>query len=492
MTMRAEFDPAAARPPQIAERMQDVAFAICVGFAAAAIYFANGSALLNDPDTFWHITVGRDIASNWHFPTVDSYSHTETGQPWIAKEWLSQLILFAAHALGGWHGVVAITGTAIAASGALLAGYLRPILGRTGATIACLLAIFIMASSMLARPHVLVMPVIALWTVLLARRADRAEPPPFIALPLMLLWTNMHASFAMGPILVAGFGAIAVSASAPDRQSRLLLQWGGFLAGTAALTLVTPYGAEAALLPFRMMGSGVGTEFIQEWLPLRAEGLGLVAMMLAVAMAAALACRPLANAPRLALSAFVTFQMLKHARFVLLFAVIAPVVSARACREGFERVRARFGLFRGPDPLDAVRNWAVPALAAILLCATLAVLLPPVPRAAVRPDAALAAAGPLAAERVYNDYDFGGFLIERGIRTFVDGRTDQLFNRGFRHRIEAALDAADPSAFGALLDATGVSWALVRPSDREANQLSRLPGWRRIHVDAVAAVFARS
>ncbi|MEI6202932.1 MAG: hypothetical protein WCP68_13360, partial [Enhydrobacter sp.] len=54
---------------------------------------ANGLPLLADPDTHWHIAVGDWIVANRAMPHVDTFSFTFTGQPWIAKEWLSQLLL---------------------------------------------------------------------------------------------------------------------------------------------------------------------------------------------------------------------------------------------------------------------------------------------------------------------------------------------------------------------------------------------------------------
>ena len=52
-----------------------------------------GLPLLADPDTHWHITVGNWILTHGSVPVADSYSYTFTGQPWIAKEWLSQVLL---------------------------------------------------------------------------------------------------------------------------------------------------------------------------------------------------------------------------------------------------------------------------------------------------------------------------------------------------------------------------------------------------------------
>ena len=62
------------------------------------IGLANGTGLplLADPDTHWHIAVGNWMLANGAVPTVDPFSFTFSGQPWIAKEWLSQLLMSVA------------------------------------------------------------------------------------------------------------------------------------------------------------------------------------------------------------------------------------------------------------------------------------------------------------------------------------------------------------------------------------------------------------
>src|SRR6266699_389849 len=75
---------------------------------------------LSDPDTYWHIAVGEKIWQSGSVPQFDELSHTFRGKPWIAKEWLSQLILFAAYTLGGWRSVILITASTIAVTYALL------------------------------------------------------------------------------------------------------------------------------------------------------------------------------------------------------------------------------------------------------------------------------------------------------------------------------------------------------------------------------------
>ena len=74
---------------------------------------AEGLPLLGDPDSHWHIAVGNWMLAHGTVPTVDTFSFTFAGQPWIAKEWLSQLLMALAYNVGGWGGVTALAAAAV-------------------------------------------------------------------------------------------------------------------------------------------------------------------------------------------------------------------------------------------------------------------------------------------------------------------------------------------------------------------------------------------
>src|SRR5581483_9492180 len=59
-----------------------------------------------DPDVWWHIKVGTTILATHHFPTFDSYSFTANGTPWIAYEWLGEVILALVHNHAGLAGML--------------------------------------------------------------------------------------------------------------------------------------------------------------------------------------------------------------------------------------------------------------------------------------------------------------------------------------------------------------------------------------------------
>src|SRR5438045_935289 len=82
----------------------------------------------------------------------------------------------------------------------------------------------VLIPTMLARPHLLGWPLIALWTwiMLWARERDRA--PPLAAALIMALWANLHGGFVFGLLIAAVFGLEAL-VSSPDKL-RVVRQWG--------------------------------------------------------------------------------------------------------------------------------------------------------------------------------------------------------------------------------------------------------------------------
>ena len=91
---------------------------------------------------------------------------------------------------------------------------------------------------------------------------------------------------------------------------------------------------------------------------------------------------------------------------------------------------------------------------------------------------------------VLNDYDFGGYLIFRGIPTFIDGRM-WPFGIEFARRYSAAIALGAGDKLEQLADAYKVTWTLLRTGSAPALHLDHSPGWRRIYADDVAVVHVR-
>src|SRR5687767_2579322 len=70
---------------------------LMVGMAVYVFSVSQGRKVLQDGDTLWHIAAGQWILQHAAIPAQDVYSHTMRGAAWTAHEWLSEVILAAAH-----------------------------------------------------------------------------------------------------------------------------------------------------------------------------------------------------------------------------------------------------------------------------------------------------------------------------------------------------------------------------------------------------------
>lgn len=466
------------------EASRALAFALCAFAAIGALLLLVSGELLNDPDSHWHIAIGRWIVENRAFPRADLWSHTARGQDWIAKEWLSQVLLYAAHHLAGWRGVTLLATLATASSMAMIAAWLSLRL-RATLVVGVLALILVLASpSIMARPHVLVLPLTTLWTLGLLTALERRATPPWWLLGVMVAWANAHAGFTIGFVSAGLLGLEAVrKAGAAWFQTGL--QWAAFLLLALACSCLTPYGAEAYLVTFKLFGSGEPLGYLTEWRPLERDMAGLAAMGLLAALLCGLCANPWRNLLRIILIAILGWMMLRYSRFALVFAFTAPLVAATPLAQRFVGLAA--------EAADGAAARTLPFLATVMAAILIAVAMlapAPVPSPKSTPVAALAEARAAGLKGpVYNDYNFGGYLISQGVPTFVDGRTDQLFLGGFLTALERARTSPAPDTLLALLQSHQVTWALVTTGQADASLLDRA-GWRTIHRDSVATVLA--
>jgi hypothetical protein len=119
--------------------------------------------VLRDGDTWSDVATGEWIVARDSARHADPFSHSMAGDPWTAHEWLSAVLLSLAFRLGGWNGVVLLT-SAAAALAALIVG-LSAARELRGAPLIATVAIglSLLMANLLARPHVLTLPLAAAW-----------------------------------------------------------------------------------------------------------------------------------------------------------------------------------------------------------------------------------------------------------------------------------------------------------------------------------------
>lgn len=467
-------------------RPWEAAAPLFIAAFAYALMVAAAQSLLHDGDTYFHIAAGNWIWAHGRVPGTDPFSFTMQGMPWIAHEWLAEVIFAGVYRMLGWSGVIALTAAAIATTYYLLARFLKRDLPGLALLVAITASFLLLAPHLLARPHVLTMPLLVAWVAALERARAGATTPSLLVLPVMVLWANLHGGFVVGLGLI-GVYAIEALLEARDGASRWrsLRAWGFFAVAAGVASLLTPFGLKGPLFAFHLMRETYSLGLVSEWhstdfsrfQPLEVWILGLVALGFAL--------RPRLGWVKMLLLLGLVHLALAHARNADLLAVIGPMILAAPMG------KALGGATAAGDVAPLGKAPYGIAAAAIALATSVLWLHPIVPSdARVAPAKAVTAAveqgitGP-----VFNAYDFGGYLIFAGIHPFVDGRID-LYGDRFMESYAQAVAARD-GALPRLLDRYHIAWTLLSPRMPAAYALDHMAGWRRVYADANAVIFRR-
>ncbi|THD53316.1 MAG: hypothetical protein E8A46_11125 [Bradyrhizobium sp.] len=453
--------------------------------AGAGVYvllLALGPRLLNDPDSYSHIAVGRWIMAHGAVPASDPFSFSMHGAPWITFEWLSEVIYAAVYALSGWAGVVALAAAAVALAVGLLTRFLLRELAPTPALLMVIAAMILLAPHILARPHVLTLPIMVAWAAALVRCMDRRAPPPYWALPLLVLWANLHGSVVLALGLI---GPAVLEALLDEKRSewpRVLLRWLPFTALAVAACCLTPYGPDSLLMPLKTLGLGPALGWISEWRPQDFSHVGAFELLLLAGIFALSRGVTLPVVRALVLLGLIHFA-LSQVRHADLLAMLAPLYLAAP-------LARQFGARAEDEPAGPARGVNLAAVAAMIVATGLLLVRDLRPPPHNTPAAAVANAGLAGAGPVLNDYSFGGYLIFAGIPTFIDGR-GELFGGPFIVRYNRDVSLADLRDFLELLDQYKFGATLLEADTPAVALLDRLPDWQRVYSDDVAVVHKR-
>ena len=404
------------------------------------------------------------------------------GAPWISFEWLSEVIDAAAYALSGWAGVVALAAAAIALAVALLTRFLLRELSPMPALLMVMAAVTLLAPHMLARPHVLTLPIMVAWAAALVRCMDHRAPPPYWALPLLVLWANLHGSVVLALGLI---GPAVLEGLLDEKRSewpRALLRWLPFTALAVAACCLTPYGPGPLLIPLTTLSAGHALNWISEWRPQDFGHVGSFELLLLAGIFALSRGVTLPVVRALVVLGLIHFA-LAQVRNADLLAMLAPLYLAAP-------LARQLGGQIGDDTAGSARSVNLAALAVMIVATGLALGRDVRPAPHNTPEAAVASAGLAKAGPVLNDYSFGGYLIFAGIPTFIDGRSE-LYGGPFIERYNRDVSLADLRDFLKLLDQYKFDATLLEPGTPAVALLDRLPDWQRVYGDDVAVVHKR-
>jgi hypothetical protein len=320
------------------------------------------------------------------------------------------------------------------------------------------------------------------WAVALVRCMDRHAPPPYWALPLLVLWANLHGSVVLSLGLI---GPAVLEALLDEKRSewpRVLLHWLPFTALAVAACCLTPYGPGPLLMPLKTLGLGPALSWIGEWRPQDFGRFGTFEFLLLAGIFALSRGVTLPVVRTLVVLGLMHFA-LAHVRNADLLAMLAPLYLAAP-------LARQFGARAEGDAAGSARGVNLTAFAVIIVATGLALGRDVRPALNITPAAAVANAGLAEAGPVLNDYSFGGYLIFAGIPTFIDGR-GELYGGPFITRFNRDVSLAELRDFLKLLDEYKFGATLLAPDTPAIALLDRLPDWQRVYSDDVAVVHKR-
>jgi len=446
-----------------------------------------------DPDMWWHIRTGELILSTHRWATTDPYSYTAAGAPWMSCEWLGDVFFAVVYRVGGLRGLEVLL--AVLASAVILALYGFATLRSGNCKAAFLVSAVLLAlatASFNLRPQMLGYLFLILTLIALERFRQGKQRAVWLQPVLFLVWVNTHGSWIVGLAavalyIVAGLVSFQIGSLETRRWTkaeRLRLEI-VFLLSLVAIP-ITPYGVRLAGYPFAVASTlPISVANILEWqvMPFNLGGGKLFLALLLGFFLAQVVFRFSWHLAELLLFLLGTAMACLHVRFLLLFvpffAPLAATMLAR-CMPAYNKHKDQylfnFALMAGigialvhysPSKADMEKKVAAQF-----------------PVQALQYMRGHSVPGPL-----FNSYGFGGYMIEAGYKTFIDGRSE-LFEQTGVLGDYVHITFLRPGALR-VLGGYGIQSCLVQRDEPFATLLASSPDWSKVYSDQLSALYVK-
>jgi hypothetical protein len=466
----------------------------------------HGQALLRDGDTGYHIRTGEFIIQNWTIPEQDIFSFRNPPVPWVAHEWLSEIIMAIVHRVSGLTGVVIFFSFIIATTYFLLFRMLRQESRDVllGAVIACFAAIS-STPHWLARPHIFSLALTVIWYHLLNGFQYRQKNRLFLLPLLTLLWVNLHGGYIVGILLVGIYvvGNLVSWITHRETNAEHFLQNSKSLLVImivcVLVSMINPQGYRILLFPFKVTSDRFLMDHVQEFLsPNFHEPLPFKYLLLLL-IAVIARSRPTVNWIELILILAFTYMALFSVRYITLFAIIIGPILIRLLDQMKQELPAKVSRFFeersvGLSQIDRQTSGYFWSMAGLIAIVSLGVA-GSYHYEFSQESYPVAAVEFLKKENVvgntFTHDDFGDYLIYAAWpqhKVFIDGRTDMYGAERMKeyltlaHAMPGWKEITDKYAFSSILFDTHSPLVNALAEDRN---------WQLIYSDPLASIFLR-
>jgi hypothetical protein len=449
-----------------------------------------------DFDYWWHLKTGQLILSSGSLPRADVFSYTSLGQPWVPHEWLTQIVYALVERHAGFAGLAVIW--SLLGAALWITVYLTARargLGEPTAVILVMWAAAMAFSVTAVRPQLLTALLLAV-TAYAITRYRQGHARALWPLPLVfVVWVNLHGGYVIGLVLL-GLTLIGETAARLLGQKSAPLKPILFICILSGLaTLISPNGLEALWYPFTYAGTGNGSmRHISEWQSPNFHDNSFLIFGASVLFMAVLglARRPL-NITDTLWALLFTLMALTSLRHIPLYAiVVTPLLAGRLAAEI-------------PWLSHPLASWRRPALMAVawpmLIAGILVQARQAEPTGGLQLQAQASAAqyptgavellrGSPRETRLFNEYHWGGYLIDRlpEIPVFIDGRADVHGDALIEKYVRVTRLMP---GWRQVLDEYGVDVVLVEQGKPLDGALAVDPSWEPAFTGTVERIYAR-
>lgn len=467
-------------------------------FLLGALVFAYSMSnmagyVLSDPDTLMHITSGTWMLEHHLIPAVDPFSHNTDGLSWIAHEWLAQILMALSFEWSGFFGlrilVASLFSLAIVCQSLFL-------LNR----IPAIYAIFLIALSFvsllghhLARPHIFTWPIVIIWLTILLNRLEKKQwRAPYILLPLMVLWANLHGSFILGLMMIPFFFIETLLSVTRTEKIKVIKSWVLFFLLAVISSLITPYGLDGIRFSVNMVSTQF-TSTILEWKP--ASGYSLLPIEYWVILLLAMGLTGYLRLPVIRLLLLLGFihESLAHVRFISILGLVTPLLIAKPFGDLY------YANHKINSKAEKISQWGSNKKIdlGIILFTGLLYLFPIMLAKIYQQNSLNSSTAPEEAisfvkqvsptGNVLNYYSMGGYLIYKKIPVFIDGRAD-LYGSEKLDEYFSIVNLENPSTLKKVLENHKIGWTIFPPNEKIVFFLNNQADWKMIYEDQDAVI----
>ena len=229
---------------------------LAVGLPVLATLIGN----LATVDLTYLVRAGGEILDTGAIPSVDSWTFTAAGLPWVDQQWGAEVLFAGVFRIGGWTGLVLLRAVLVGIIfGCIYATCRRRGLAVRPAALLTLITFAVAAVALGLRAQTFGMAFFAVLLLLVVDR--RAHPGRLWAIPLLVLvWANVHGSFFLAT-LVLGLAWLEDLHDRVEHPHRVL----AVAIVSALAACVTPFGPSVWIYAAGLTTNSQVTNEIAEW-----------------------------------------------------------------------------------------------------------------------------------------------------------------------------------------------------------------------------------